>query len=690
MVQPGWRDVLFSVKTFGAAVLALYIAFALDLTQPTWAMLTVFVVSQPIAGMVAAKSLFRAIGTIMGAAVALTLVGAFAQSAPMFLVSLALWIGACTFTSVLLRDAPAAYGAMLSGYTAAIVGIPAALAPETAFDYAVGRCIEILLGIGCATLVSQVIFPRTAGEALKESVNATLEDAADWTRDVLHGKSQQEKALADQRKLISDAISLDGLRVFATFDTPSVRAASNVVRHLQGELLSLLAILVSVNDRLALLRGLAPDKHAALQDILVRTASLLPAPGDPLRHDPSLGAVAEGLRQEAMSRLPTFDDMVHDHRSIPVRNILLRIGDLVTTWRRILDLREALLLGNTMSLSEAAPSTDRYRDITFALVAGSVSTTAVLATSALWVSSGWQQGSSAVIFSGVICSILGALDDPVPSAANFLRMTIFSAIFAAIYLFAVLPSIDGFVSLVFAFLPFYLPFGILLGLPRISLKVTPLGLNLVAFLGLTNVRSQPDFASFANSSLALLAGIGAGILMFRLLRPLGVEWTVRRIRRGILRDLERLAGPETMVSRNRFASRMFDRINALFSRLDATQPDQRALMRSALAALRVGFNLILLKEASHEIPRDAATAIARVLAELERHFRDLRMGTTISGPLHAIDDAVAILLARPVSRVEDLLTALVAVSSALHQHADLFGQVRSSPVPDIIRQGFPA
>ena len=49
MVQPSWRDVLFSVKTFSAAALALYIAFALDLTQPTWAMLTVFIVSQPIA-----------------------------------------------------------------------------------------------------------------------------------------------------------------------------------------------------------------------------------------------------------------------------------------------------------------------------------------------------------------------------------------------------------------------------------------------------------------------------------------------------------------------------------------------------------------------------------------------------------------------------------------------------------------
>jgi uncharacterized membrane protein YccC len=90
MVQPGWRDVLFSAMTFGAAVLALYIAFALDLTQPTWAMLMIFVVSQPITGMVVAKSLFRVAGTIVGASVALALVAAFAQNGPLFLLCLAL------------------------------------------------------------------------------------------------------------------------------------------------------------------------------------------------------------------------------------------------------------------------------------------------------------------------------------------------------------------------------------------------------------------------------------------------------------------------------------------------------------------------------------------------------------------------------------------------------------------------
>jgi uncharacterized membrane protein YccC len=502
--------------------------------------------------------------------------------------------------------------------------------------------------------------------------------------DVLRGEGQEDKALADQQKMIADVIALDTLRIFASFDTPSVRAAGDVMRHLQGNLLSLLSILVSMHDRLELLRSRAPAKYEALQDILGRTANRLQ------RDNLDLEAGAEQLRRKALRRLPTFNDMVRDHETIPVRNILLRLGDLMATWRRIVDLRGALLSGRFMSLSEAAPSTVRYRDVTFALVAGSISSAAVLMTAAFWIASGWPDGSTAVIFSGVICSILGSLDDPATAAANFLRMTLLSAIFAVVYMFAVFPAIDGFMSLIIALLPFYLPFGILLGLPRIGLKVAPFGLNLVAFLGLTNARSQPDFAAFANSSLALLGGISAGILMFSLLRPLGVEWTVRRIRRGVLRDLERLAESEANVGRDRFASRMFDRINALFSRLDASQPDQRALMRSTVAALRVGFNIMLLKAARSHVPRDIAMAIDRVLAGLGRHFSELRAGTGGSGSLHEIDDAVALLLARPTRQAEDLLTGLVAISSTLHRHADLFDRARHSPVPDALRQEFPA
>ncbi|MBZ6078110.1 FUSC family protein [Microvirga puerhi] len=671
MPQPSWRDVVFSIKTFGAAMLALWIAFRLDLTQPSWAMLTVFVVSQPIAGMVAAKSVFRVAGTVVGALMALLLVGLFAQSPPLFLISLAFWIGACTFTSVLLRDAPAAYGAMLSGYSAAIIGIPAALAPDTAFDYAIGRCIEITLGIGCATLVSQLVFPRSAGEALKTSVDATLFASARWVRDMMRGEIDPDRFLADQRRLIADAVSLNALRIFSMFDTPSVRAAGDVARHLQGRILALLVLLVSIHDRMVLLQTAAPGKAEILRPLLDDAARVFDR-DDVLERDTALEDTIRDLESRIGDNVPSLDDMIRDPENIVVRNIMLRLRDALETWRRILVLHEGLFSDQPIRIEEAAPSTTRYRDVTLALVAGAISVTAVLTTSAFWIASGWSNGSSAVIFSGVICSILASLDDPASAAGNFLRMTLLSAIAAAIYLLAIFPTVDDFTSLVMVLLPFYLPFGILLAQPSIGTKVTPLGLNLVAFLGLTNTTTQADFASFLNSTLALLSGISVGILMFRLLRPLGVDWTIRRIRRGILRDLQVLASGEGSFDRAHFASRMFDRINALFSRVDIIQPNQQRLMRGALTALRVGFNLLTLRRIQSSLHPAAARALDAGLIDLSHHFRNLK-NERQNGQAPDLRHIVPILIAHRSSRTAEALTALIAISSAMDRHQDFFG-----------------
>jgi Fusaric acid resistance protein family len=66
-------------------------------------------------------------GTLIGAIMSLVLVELFSNSGELFCVALALWIGGATFVSIYLREAPQAYAGMLAGYSAAIVGLSAAL-----------------------------------------------------------------------------------------------------------------------------------------------------------------------------------------------------------------------------------------------------------------------------------------------------------------------------------------------------------------------------------------------------------------------------------------------------------------------------------------------------------------------------------------------------------------------------------
>src|SRR5258707_2421493 len=160
---------IFATKTTASGLIALLVAFTFNLDQPQWTLLTVFIVAQPQSGLVLAKSFYRIIGTLIGAAVALLFVALFAQERVLFLGALALWIGLCTFGSQYVRNF-AAYSFVLSGYTVAIVGIPGALDAGNAFYIATGRVTEVCLGIIVAATVSHIILPSSVGPQLWQAV----------------------------------------------------------------------------------------------------------------------------------------------------------------------------------------------------------------------------------------------------------------------------------------------------------------------------------------------------------------------------------------------------------------------------------------------------------------------------------------------------------------------------------------
>src|SRR5262249_59407790 len=119
------------------------------------------------------------IGTLIGAAVALVLVSLFAQERVLFLGTLALWIGLCTFASKHARNF-AAYGFVLSGYTVAIVGVTGALDPGNAFFIAVARVTEISLGIMTTAAISHLVLPVSLAESLRHAVATARTELAEY------------------------------------------------------------------------------------------------------------------------------------------------------------------------------------------------------------------------------------------------------------------------------------------------------------------------------------------------------------------------------------------------------------------------------------------------------------------------------------------------------------------------------
>jgi uncharacterized membrane protein YccC len=674
-----WRDGLFSLKAFVAAMLALYIAFRLNLSQPSWCITTVYVVSQPLAGMVLAKSLYRVLGTVIGALMSLLFVALFSNTPELFCLALAIWIGICTSVAVYLREPPQAYGGVLAGYSAAIIGLPAALTPNLAFDFATARCLEITLGIACGTLLHHVVFPRRAGDALRKALHATLPNMARWAEDALHGQQAEAKGLADRQTIIASVVSLDSLRVFGSLDTPAIRAIDDVIRLFEGKLLSLLAMLVSVYDRLALLQRHQPETARALQPLAERTAAHIAASADAATPQQSLeesgGEIA--LLAEIEARLPPPEALRSDPNSFLARSFLLRLRDVLALWHEAVWLRTHITAGIHPPQTAAAPSLRPYRDIVFAILVGAISLVTMLAASAFWIFTAWPNGPTAVTYAGIICAIMGARDDPAAAAADFLKMSVIGALIGGIYLLVVLPPLSTFPALVIALAPFYLACGLFLSaaIPAVMPVIFVAG-------GLTNISNTMtyDFSVFLNDYLSYLVGICIGGIALRLLRPLGTEWVVRRLTRGMMRDLARVAASAIPESRTAFESKMFDRINALLMRLDARIDTHRAVMQGGFASLRTGLNILALRRARTELPSAAAMAVDRALAALADHFERAARNSRAATPLPLLEAARDCVLALNGNAVfTQTAESLYAIETTLQQHPAFFGLHMPAP-----------
>ncbi|WP_213774039.1 FUSC family protein [Bradyrhizobium sp. dw_78] len=675
--KPTWREVVFSFKSFFAAMLALYIAFRLDLSEPMWAVTTVYVVSQPLAGMVLSKSMYRVLGTVIGAIASLVFVALFSNSPELFCLALALWMGLGTAVSVYLRDAPQGYVGMLSGYSAALIGLAAALAPESAFDIAVARCLEITLGIGCATLVHHLVFPQRAGDSLRKALNAALPDMARWAGDALRGQQSEAQGLIDRRRILATVVSLDRLRIFAIFDTPPLKAFDPAIRQIEGKLLSLLALLMSVYDRFAVLTRERPPTASELRPLLERAAMhLAQSAGARTPADSEIESADElALRAEIASRLPSVHDLRRDPNAFLVRSILLRLTDVIDLWRDSVWLRTHVSSGTRLQGSPASPAFHPYRDLPAALIDGAVTAIAVIAASAFWILSAWPGGPTAVTFTAIICAIMGGRDDPSVASVSFLRMSVVGAFFAACYLFVVLPPLTGFASLVAALAPFYLVCGLLLATPSTVQIVMPLIFTGGGLMAITN-STVYDFEAFLNNAVSYVVGIGMAVVALRLLRPRGAGWAVQRLSRGLFHDLAAACLASGIDNRAAFESRMFDRINALFARLDPMIAKDRAVIQGSLGGLRLGLNVLALRTWLPELPAAAAAPVRNALTALAGHFMEIAKGRGDKPlPLELLEAASRQVFALDESALTvRAAEALFSVAMTMRQHSEFFGE----------------
>jgi uncharacterized membrane protein YccC len=652
-------EALFSVKSFAAAMLALYVSMRIDLPRPFWAMMTAYIVGAPFAGPTRSKGLYRAAGTVLGALATLVMVPLFANAPELLTLAIALWVGVCLYFSLLDRT-PRAYFVMLAGYTAALIAFPAVDHPGAIFDLTLARVEEILLGITCATLVHSLVFPQSYGPVLLARLDRALRDAQHWIADALSG---DPRSAQDRRKLAGDITDLRLMAVHLPFDTSHLRWTANAIHALQERLAAMVPLLSAVEDRLRALHQLgALDQSSRWRALLDQ----LTAWTGSRRNRAVTGA--DMALHAAIDALAPAPSRHAGWRELIEINLAARLHTLVNLCLEIQTLRRHIDAGVHGDLPEAArhqrgvPARALHLDRRLALISAFAAAMSVLVTCAFWIITGWPVGSGAPMMAAILSCFCATLDDPVPFVKDYLKYTLYSIPVSALYILVVLPAIHSFEMLALVCAPVFLVLGVVLSRPTGFARGIPFLFGVAGTLGMLDT-ANADMISFTNVTLAQVAGIATSVLIISMFRAVGSGWVARRLLEAGWRELARLGSGEQVASVPEFSARMVDRIGLLTPRLALPHTHQDLKAADALIDLRIGLNMAQLLESRAQLG-PAQAALWPLLEHLSQHF-EARPAIDAAGNarlLASLDNALrSASAAEPSGAQRDALAALAGI-----------------------------
>lgn len=610
-------ETLFSVKCYISAMMALYISYSIGLKNPFWAMMTAYVVTtQPWAGSIRSKALYRLGGTVLGSAAAIAIIPNLNQSPLLTTAAMALWVGGCLYISLLDRT-PRSYVFMLAGYTAALIGFPAVDDPIGLFDKGISRVEEISLGIMCAALVHTIILPRSIAPVVMTGLDKTLADARAWIVSILN-RTAPENDKQNRRKLANDITQLRLTASHIPFDTGNIRWSSHLLRALLNRIISLTPTISSVEDRLNALQAAGQTLPPELERV-VRDISRWVDSGE--QPEPrQLNAM-----HSAIDKITPAIEADTKWNTLLFASLATRLHELVNTYAKCVQMRVDLDAGIQKASGEANANRrkpDLHIDHGIALQSALAAAIAIGVCCVFWIVTAWPQGGTAAMMAAVFSCFFSTLDNPVPPMRTFLYYTIYSIPVSAFYLLVALPAVHTFEMLAMVIFPVVFVLSALAIRPAYALKAMAMLFGVLGCMALMDV-NQANLDTYLNSITGQIAGTIVAALVASLFRTISAERAVIRIQNANRHDLATLASTRRVLITPHLTSRMLDRVGLLQTRLPASNRTEKQEVPDPLLALRVGNDIAVLQTALQSLPR-AGNSVRRLLDSLASFLRKPR------------------------------------------------------------------
>jgi uncharacterized membrane protein YccC len=474
----------FALRTWAAMMVALYAAFWLQLESASTAAVTVGILALQTRGQAYEKAVYRVLATIIGVVASFLIAGLFPQTRELFLIGFAGWLGLCVYVGGLL-DGNRAYGAVLSGYTVAVVAVLQINTPQNTFMAGVNRGAAIVVGVAALTLVSDLFAAPNVHTGLSDKLAAAQQRVRAFALAVLRGERAHP-----------------------------IRVA-NLLREITALHPDMTALIVESSDGKARAAAARAAAVALVAEVSAAGAlSSLPAATFPSDRRLLGDAIADAHWQESHAlqlRLQGRVDVgcADLHAALFARHGL----DLLIENRRAQDAIEDLRAGRRPSRRVHAPI---YRSRRAAARSGLRAFLAVLISAVLLSLGGWSFASLAIALVGMIVALSASNPNPQTLVVGAVIAVPVAVLLAGVTEFLILDGVDQFPLLAIGMAPGVLAAALLFTIP--NPRLASIGFVVLVFFPFILSPTNPPIYNPESYLFSSFMATTAVILLFVLMR----------------------------------------------------------------------------------------------------------------------------------------------------------------------------
>ncbi|MGN2485305.1 FUSC family protein [Acinetobacter calcoaceticus] len=617
--RPSRLDLIFATKTFIAGMLALFVSFELDLINPMWSIGTVLIIANPYSGMVSSKCVYRVVGTIGGAVIALTLTPHLINTPWLFTVVLSLWVGFALYVSLLDRT-PRSYAFMLAGYSTAMIVFNAItyIDQYNIFDIALARVIEISIGVISSAVVSATILPMHIGSAIKQRVIKTLKDTENLFANLLIADPQQNNTQL-LATITRDTTDIHALAVHLSYEKGELHGMTKPLQEMLHQISMVVANLVALSERIKQLQELRfIETHAEkLQQLSAHVVQFLE------QKDLIIDENILQLPDEFESDFASLMESASTHQQVLVAAMKMDVRHFISNVLAVKVLWQRIQQGNKEIPANITPMTTKYpslhRDHGVAIRGGISAVLITFIVTGVWIISGWKAGFMMAQMGAVTACILTALDNPVPVLRIFIWGSIASAVLVFVYAFGIFPHVTTFWELGLVLLPMFL-FAVSMMANQMLMPVgMVLGINTMMGLNLHNAYSM-DAVSYLDGSFAMILGVLVSLVVIDVVRAMSPDTSASRILALHYRAMRQAIYLPYGLDFKVHLRSMLDRIGILNSKMVQSGEIKTSIHQALIESSSI-VDLSRLQELANQFPQ--TSELAQHIGDLQQNLDEL-------------------------------------------------------------------